>query len=94
MTIAEAFACSVPVICSGLGSMLEIVSDGRTGLHFRAGDSEDFASKVRWAWDHSEETEIMVQQARAEFEAKYTASRNYEMLIRHIPGGNRRSCIA
>jgi glycosyltransferase involved in cell wall biosynthesis len=81
MTIAEAFACSVPVICSGLGSMQEIVSDGRTGLHFRAGDSEDLASKVRWAWEHSEEMEIMGQQARAEFEAKYTASRNYEMLI-------------
>jgi glycosyltransferase involved in cell wall biosynthesis len=81
MTIAEAFACSVPVICSGLGSMKEIVADGRTGLHFRSGDAEDLAAKVRWAWMHPEEMEIMGRNARAEYEAKYTANRNYEMLI-------------
>jgi len=81
MTIAEAFACSVPVICSSLGSMQEIVTDGRTGLHFRAGDAEDLAAKIRWAWNHPEEMEIMGRQARAEYEAKYTARCNYEMLI-------------
>ena len=30
VTIAEAFACGVPVICSRLGSMQESVADGRT----------------------------------------------------------------
>jgi glycosyltransferase involved in cell wall biosynthesis len=81
MSIIEAFACSVPVICSKLGSMEEIVNDGQTGLHFRAGDSQDLASKVQWAWKHPEEMKAIGVRARAEYEAKYTASRNYEMLI-------------
>ena len=38
VTIAEAFACETPVICSALGSMQEIVTDDRTGLHFAPGD--------------------------------------------------------
>jgi len=80
VTIAEAFACGVPVICSRLGSMQEIVTDGRTGLHFQAGDAEDLARKVQWAWEHPEEMDAMGRAARQEFEKKYTAARNIEML--------------
>lgn len=80
VTIAEAFACGVPVVCSRLGSMQEIVSDGRTGLHFEAGDAEDLASKVRWAWNHPQEIDAMGVSARQEFEQKYTAERNITML--------------
>jgi glycosyltransferase involved in cell wall biosynthesis len=80
VTIAEAFACGVPVICSRLGSMQEIVTDGRTGLHFQAGEAEDLASKVRWAWNHPQEVEAMGHYARQEFDQKYTAERNITML--------------
>ena len=80
VTIAESFACGVPVICSRLGSMQEIVTDGRTGLHFRPGEAEDLASKVRWAWKHPEEMDAMGHCARQEFELKYTAERNILML--------------
>jgi glycosyltransferase involved in cell wall biosynthesis len=81
MTILEAFAGSVPVIASRLGGMEEIVADGRTGLHFTAGDAEDLAAKVDWAWTHPREMAEMGRAARAEYEAKYTAARNYEMLM-------------
>ncbi len=80
VTIAEAFASGVPVICSRLGSMQEIVGDGRTGLHFEAGNAEDLAGKVRWAWEHPGEMDAMGRAARQEFEKKYTAGRNIEML--------------
>jgi hypothetical protein len=60
--------------------MEEIVEDGRTGLHFTAGDAGDLAAKVRWAWDHPDEMRTMGRNARLEYEAKYTAERNYEML--------------
>jgi glycosyltransferase involved in cell wall biosynthesis len=73
LTIAEAFACGVPVIASRLGSMAEIVTDGKTGLHFAAGDEADLAAKVEWAWTHAEEMEEMGREARTEYEAKYTA---------------------
>jgi len=81
MAIIEAFACGVPVICSRLGALQEIVADGRTGLHFTPGDPEDLAQKVEWAWTHPEEMAAMGRAARAEYEAKYTAERNYEMLM-------------
>jgi glycosyltransferase involved in cell wall biosynthesis len=80
VTIAESFACGVPVICSRLGSMQEIVADGRTGLHFRPTEADDLARKVEWAWDHAEQMEAMGRGARLEFEAKYTAERNFLQL--------------
>jgi glycosyltransferase involved in cell wall biosynthesis len=80
MTIAEAFACGVPVISSRLGSMEEIIQDGRTGLHFSAGDPDDLARKIEWAWSHPRELERMGLAARAECEKKYTGKRNFEIL--------------
>jgi glycosyltransferase involved in cell wall biosynthesis len=80
VTIAESFACGTPVICSRLGSMQEIVTDGLTGVHFQAGDAEDLARKVIWAWEHPDEMDAMGRLARREFETKYTAARNIAML--------------
>ena len=82
LTIAEAFACGVPVVASRIGSMIELVEDGRTGLHFAPGDAADLAEKVEWAYTHPEEMEEMGRAARREYEAKYTAERNYEALMR------------
>jgi glycosyltransferase involved in cell wall biosynthesis len=77
----EAFACGVPVIASRLGAMTEIVEDGNTGLHFIAGDAADLAAKVEWSWTHPEEMDAMGNRARAEYQAKYTAEKNYPLLM-------------
>jgi glycosyltransferase involved in cell wall biosynthesis len=77
----EAFACGVPVIASSIGSMAEIIEDGRTGLHFIAGNPDDLANKVEWAWTHPKEMSEMGREARSEYELKYTAEKNYKMLI-------------
>lgn len=81
MAIAEAFACGLPVITARLGSMAEIVQDGVTGLHFEAGNAADLAAKVEWAWNHPRELARVGRAARAEYEAKYTAERNYSRLM-------------
>jgi glycosyltransferase involved in cell wall biosynthesis len=81
MGIAEAFACGLPVICSRLGAMQEIVQDGRTGLHFTPGDAADLAEKVEWAWARPEPMRAMGQAARREYETRYTAEKNYPMLM-------------
>ena len=81
MGIAEAFACGVPVICSRLGGMQEVVENNRTGLHFSQGNAADLASNVLWAWSHPDETQRMGKLARKEFEAKYTAAKNYPQLM-------------
>jgi glycosyltransferase involved in cell wall biosynthesis len=80
-TIAEAFACGLPVIASNLGSMAEMVTHQRTGLLFTPGDAADLARKVRWAFEHPETINAMRVAARREFEEKYTAESNYKMLI-------------
>jgi glycosyltransferase involved in cell wall biosynthesis len=81
VTIAESFACGIPVICSRIGAMKEIVEDGRTGLHFTTGDAADLAAKVEWAWNHPERMRSMGKEARREYETKYTAEKNYPMLM-------------
>jgi glycosyltransferase involved in cell wall biosynthesis len=86
LVAVEAFACGVPVIASRLGAMEEIVEDGKTGLHFTPGDPENLAAKVEWAWTHPREMEEMGRQARAEYEAKYTSQRNYELLMETYRG--------
>lgn len=81
LTIIEAFACGLPVIASNIGSLPEFVTHGRTGLLFRPGDPEDLARQVRWAFEHPEELREMRMNARREYEEKYTAERNYKMLM-------------
>jgi len=61
--------------------MAEIVQHGVTGLHFEPGAAADLAAKVEWAWDHPEELARMGRAARAEYEAKYQPSTNYDMLV-------------
>lgn len=80
-TIVEAFASGVPVIASRLGSLAEVVSDGRTGLLFNPGDDEDLAAKLAWADSHPQEMMAMGQAARQEYEARYTPARNCAELI-------------
>ena len=81
LVAVEAFACGVPVIASRAGAMAEIVEDGRTGLLFNPGDPEDLAAKVRWAVEHTDAIAQMGENARSEYESKYTAEKNYEMLL-------------
>jgi len=45
--IREAFAAGVPVVASDIGGMAEMVEDGVSGLHFKAGDAEDLARQLR-----------------------------------------------
>lgn len=81
MVIAEAFASGLPVVASGLGSLSSLIDHQRTGLHFQPGSPEDLATQVEWVLAHPMELIQMRQAARTEFEAKYTAKQNYQMLI-------------
>jgi glycosyltransferase involved in cell wall biosynthesis len=78
---AEAFAAGTPVIAANIGAVAELVEHGRTGLKFRPGDPEDLVTQVEWALSHPAELQSMREEVRAEFEAKYTAERNYRALM-------------
>lgn len=81
MTVLEAFANGLPVIASRLGALADIVQHGRTGLLARPGDAGNLASMIAWADTHPQEMEDMGRAARAEWESKYTASINYNILV-------------
>jgi glycosyltransferase involved in cell wall biosynthesis len=81
MALVEAFACGAPVICARMGSMPEVVIEGRTGLHYTPGNVDELVHNVEWAWTHPREMRTMGELARKDYEARYTAERNYPMLM-------------
>jgi len=81
MAIREAFACGKPVIASNLGAMAELVQDGKTGLLFKPGNLKDLAEKMKWMVEHENDCIEMGENARRVFEQKYTAEKNFDILI-------------
>ncbi len=81
MAIREAFALGVPVAGARLGSIPCIVEDGRTGVLFTPGDAPNLYRAVGAIWGDANRLEAMGAAARAEFEDKYTAERNYASLM-------------
>jgi glycosyltransferase involved in cell wall biosynthesis len=81
MTIIEAFSTATPVICSDLGAPAELVRHGVNGLHFQAGNSADLREKIDWINNHPHEHQMICTNARNEYETKYTAEKNYEMMM-------------
>ena len=81
LVLAEAYATGLPVIGSRLGGVGAVIVDGQTGLHARPADADDLATKVEWAVSHPHALTEMRGHARAEFEARYTPERNYQMLM-------------
>jgi glycosyltransferase involved in cell wall biosynthesis len=79
--VIESYAAATPVIASNIGSASTLVVNGSTGLHFIPGDPLDLARKVQWAWEHPRELAEMGRNARREYEMKYTAEKNYQMLM-------------
>ena len=79
-TLVEAFACGLPVIASRLGAMAELVEHQRTGLLFEPGNPVALAEAISWAEANPGAMRQMGENARAEFEAKYTPEINLRQL--------------
>jgi glycosyltransferase involved in cell wall biosynthesis len=79
--VIEAFAKGTPVIASNLGAMAEIVDDGRTGLHFKAGNPADLAEKLRSVVADPLKLARMRQAARQDFDQYFTADVNHKSLM-------------
>lgn len=80
-TLVEAMGCGLPVIASRIGALAELVEEGVTGLLFNPGDAADLAQKMAWVDSNPERVAEMGATARARYEERYTAGKNYEQLI-------------
>lgn len=80
-TLVEAFGCGLPVIASRIGALADLVNEGVTGLLFEPGNSHDLAKKMSWAQQHPEQMAEMGRNARALYEAEFTAERNHQQLV-------------
>jgi glycosyltransferase involved in cell wall biosynthesis len=78
--IVEAFAKGTPVIASRLGGMAEIVEHGRNGLLFAPGDAAGLAHDVSRLASDPFWLARMRRAARQDYEERYTARANHDML--------------
>ncbi|MGZ4958247.1 MAG: glycosyltransferase [Methylomonas sp.] len=81
LVLVEAFAHGLPVLASRLGSMADIIEDGKTGLLFTPGDAGDLAGKAMWLLENPQQAQKFGENARHTFLAKYTAEQNYAQLM-------------
>jgi glycosyltransferase involved in cell wall biosynthesis len=80
-TIIESFASGTPVIASNLGSMAELVSSGKNGRLFEAGDPAQLAHQVEDVFGQPQLLSDLRKGAREQFLRAYTADQNYPMLM-------------
>jgi glycosyltransferase involved in cell wall biosynthesis len=80
MTILEAFSNGLPVICSDLPSLRELVEPHVTGINFAQGDADALADRVRWAISNSAALEEQGRRAHAIYEGRYTPEVNFNQL--------------
>lgn len=80
-TVVEAFAKGTPAIASSRGALPELVRDHETGLRYGGDDGKTLPDAISQFLHSRESWPGMRQNARAEFEAKYTAELNYPQLL-------------
>ncbi|HAJ37855.1 MAG TPA: glycosyl transferase family 1 [Chloroflexi bacterium] len=64
LTILEAYAASIPVICSDHGGLAELVEPGKDGLIFRPGDAADLAQAMQRVVDDADLNRRLQEGAR------------------------------
>jgi glycosyltransferase involved in cell wall biosynthesis len=81
MVLVEAMCSGTPSVVSKLGSMEEIIDNGKTGLHFTPGNSDDLANKINGLLADKTLLKVMASNSRQEYLDKYTPEINYEQLM-------------
>lgn len=80
MVVIEAYAHSVPVLATRLGTMADIVRDGTTGLLFARNSQHDLSDKLCELERDTARVMEMSRAARREYENLYSAESNAELL--------------
>jgi glycosyltransferase involved in cell wall biosynthesis len=81
VVLAEAFASGLPVIASDIGSLSELIVEGRNGLLVPPGDPSALMQSARSLHTEGGLLARLRRGARQEYEAKYTDQRNLRALL-------------
>jgi glycosyltransferase involved in cell wall biosynthesis len=81
LTALESMAVGRPVVASRIGSLADLIEDGRTGLLFTPGDVEDLVQKVRRLWNEPELASTMGRVAAAHTRTRFSAESHYRSLM-------------
>lgn len=81
VAVAEAYATGTPVIASRIGSLVEVVEDGVTGLLAEPGDAEHLADRMRWAVEHPDAMARMGLVARNRYLERFTGAAHLAALL-------------
>ena len=80
IVILESFAAGKPVITSRLGNMPFIVENGKSGLHYEAGQADDLIEKVKDLINNPGRVSRMGKHARRLVETIYSPEENLKIL--------------
>jgi len=80
-SVVEAYSCGRPVIASDIGALGDLVEDGGTGLKFAAGDEAGLGRCLARIVNEPDLADRMGANARAEYLHRFTAERNFAMLM-------------
>jgi glycosyltransferase involved in cell wall biosynthesis len=81
VSVLEAFASGAPVIASRLGSLPELVHDGKQGLLFDPSDAEALSACVRVLHEAPARAAALGERARATYLERYDGESNYARLM-------------
>lgn len=87
-TVIEAYAYGKPVVASKIGSLAEIVEDGKTGLLFEMKNSKDLAKKFREFILDESLCEKLGKNARTVCEIKYNEQKHMQDVVSYLAGEN------
>lgn len=89
-TVIEAYAYGKPVVASRVGSLAEIVEDGRTGLLFEMKNAADMAQKLKKFVLDESLCETLGRNARSVCEIKYNKNDHMQNVIECLTGGTKK----
>lgn len=85
-TVIEAYAYGKPVVASRVGSLAEIVEDGKTGLLFEMKNSKDLSEKLKTFIEDEGASKRLGEFARKRCEEKYSTEKHMHEVISALKG--------
>ncbi len=80
--LIEAMLRCTPVVCSKIGGLPDIVEDGKTGLLFEPGNSEELTKKIKYLWERPDLCAEMGALGREKALKEYSPEAYYRRLMK------------